>query len=141
MFSLDIADLENRLPYFSIPYGIHLINGPADHHLHQLLLRCLICRFDTHQFSVPQNHYPVGNFKNLVQVMGNVNNRLSVFREFPDNGKQYLYFLFIKGRCRFIHNENMQLQRNCLGYFHQLLFRYSQSVELIEGVVFQTDLF
>lgn len=61
------------------------LNLLAHHHFGQGLLRCVLCIHRAHQFAFAQDGHSVGDFKNLIEFVGNNDNRLSVLAHFAKN--------------------------------------------------------
>ena len=107
-------------------HGVVFRELAADHQLDESLLVCIndIQRFDI--FSVAENGYPVTDFKQLVQPVGDIDDGDASAFQFPDHIEEPSLFFNGDGRGGFIQNKNPGVSQNCLADLHNLAVGHGQ---------------
>ena len=80
-------------------------------------------------FTISQNLDTVGKFEDLLESVGNVNNRYTLFLKQSYDCKHILYFFACKRCGRFVHDQNLGILLNCLRNLYHLLITYCQILD------------
>ncbi len=91
---------------------------PADHGLNKLLFGEPRRLPVSDAAPLPQHRHGVGYLENVVEVVGDVHNRLSLIAEATNQGKEVPLFLCGEGSRRLIHEVDRRLMSKSTGNRH-----------------------
>ena len=109
--------------------GVHVRDFPANHHGDDLVAVGLLGVDAADVLAVAQHRQPVGDLKDLLHAVGDVNDAHALGRESANHPEQLLRLRLGDGRGRFVHDQYARVQGNRLGDLHHLLFAHAQRLQ------------
>ncbi len=109
-------------------------NSAANHHLGEFHRVGFRGRHIADIVSFAQNRNAVGDLHDLVQLMGNDDDRLSVVLHVAHDAEELLRFLRRENGGRFVENQNISAAVKHLDDFKRLLFRDGHVIHFLVGV-------
>jgi hypothetical protein len=119
---------EYRTQHFhlGLPSGELLLDGPPDHHPHQLR-RVGAGRHPVHELAVPQDGHPIPDLGHLLQVVRDEDDARPILLQATDDLEQALDLLPREGGGRLVHDQDPGVQAERLRYLDHLPLRNAQS--------------
>ena len=129
-----VADLEERTVKVRLGALDGKLNLLPDHHLGERRLRRLRRIDAAHGLALAKDGDAVGDRHDLVQLMGDDDDRLAVLFHGAHDGKELLRLLRRQNRRRLVQNENICAAVEHFDDLHRLLFRDGHVVDLLFGI-------
>ena len=128
-----MSDLHNDLIGGSVGFVVVTADFTAYHHLNQLILVGLCRLHSVHIAAVPEDFDVVGNIKQLIKFVGDVDDTNAGLFQPVNHLIEHLDFRVGKGRGRFVHDNNLCTERNGPDHLHHLLLSNGQLSQNLSG--------
>ena len=130
-----VADLQHNFFTGSMHLlGELVAHFPADHPADNQLLGQLRRRPAAHQLAVAHDGDLMGNLKDFIHLMGNIDNGDALRRQLADNPEQNVHFCFAQGRSGLVHNDDLCAVADGAGNLDQLAVCRSQFAHGAPGI-------
>ncbi len=126
-------DLEHLVSGRHLLLRKHLIDRAADHHAHDLLLRRVLQQSLAHHLAIAEDRVAVGDAVDLVELVGDEQDRLPLRLQEVDQIEQVLNFLVGQGCRRLVHDDDLGIDRKRARHRHQMLVGDGQVLQLGVG--------
>ena len=128
-FENHVSDLDRRI------LGEHIGDLTADHPCHQFIRVVILRRSRLNPFPVSDDGNIIGDFKNLIHFVADVENRHPLVSQRENLFEQDPDLLVADRRRGLVHDDDGSIHRNSLGDFNQLMTRDGKLVHLLRGLV------
>ncbi len=129
----EVLHLQQRLADTVRPRGILIVNGPPDHLFDHLAARHLADRTGVDHAAVAHDGHDIAVFKNLVQLMADIDGGDAFVPQLVDDLPEPLELLRGQGAGGLVHDDEPGIKRQRLGDLHDLHFRRAQVAHLGVG--------
>src|SRR5215218_8221692 len=122
----EVLDLQQDIPELGPLSGELVLDGPSDHHPHELRWNGA-GRYPVYELAIPQDGHPVPNLGHLLQVVRDEDDAHPILLQAADDLEQALDLLPRERGSRLVHDQDPGVQVQRLGYLDHLPLRYAQS--------------
>ena len=126
-----VAELQHRFLTVEAILNVHLLDLAADHHGDDVLIRGARDRVGADIVSIAQNGVAVADGHDLLETVRNINNSDPTLFYFQNLLEQNVHFLFGQRGRRFIHNNDLCVERQCSGDLKHLLLGNGKSADFL----------
>ncbi len=125
----------------AVALRVQAVQLPPDHHVDDGILVSFSRFHRPHQLAVFQHGHPVGDGKNLVQFVADIDDSQSLFPQLLQAVEQALRLPLSDGRCRLIEDQDLGVALNGARNFHDLLHRHVIQVQGVLGINLDIEVF
>src|SRR5438552_5845160 len=121
--------LEHRLPAWTKLTRARLLDLLPYHHPDQADSVDLGHPTRADEFPVLQHAHAIGDLKDLLEAVGDIDDRGAAFAQSANDGEQLLALVPVEGRGGFVHDENIGVTGQSLGRLDHLPLGWAQTID------------